>query len=140
MAPEYAGDGIAVQWEPKLCIHARECVNGMPGVFDPQARPWISADEAAGRADELAAVIQRCPSGALHYRRLDGAAEETAGDGVRIVVQADGPLYVRGRLAIKDANGTMIRDDVRTALCRCGASGNKPFCDNSHFAVGFTAP
>ena len=139
MPREYVGDGIAVQWDAKRCIHSRECVSGMPGVFDPQARPWINVNNAAGRADELAEVIQRCPTGALHYRRLDGAPGETAGASVRVVAQRDGPLYVRGDLEIKDANGAIIHKDVRVALCRCGVSSNKPFCDNSHVEAGFTA-
>ena len=140
MAREYVGDAIAIGWESKLCIHAGECVRGMPEVFDAEARPWISVANAAGRADALAAVIRRCPTGALHYRRLDGADAEAADASVSVAVQSDGPLYVRGDLRISDGNGATIREDVRTALCRCGDSANKPFCDNSHIAAGFSAP
>ena len=140
MAREYVGDEIAVGWEPALCIHAGECVRGMPDVFNADARPWIAIDQAAGRADTLAEVIRRCPSGALHTRRLDGEANEAAAAPVTVAVQRDGPLYVRGDLEIRDASGGMIRREVRAALCRCGDSANKPFCDNSHIAAGFQAP
>jgi CDGSH-type Zn-finger protein len=40
---------------------------------------------------------------------------------------------------IVDADGRLIREDTRVALCRCGASGNKPFCDGSHRRIGFQA-
>jgi CDGSH-type Zn-finger protein len=50
----------------------------------------------------------------------------------------NGPLFVRGRLRIVDEDGRLIREETRAALCRCGASGNKPFCDGSHRRIGFT--
>jgi uncharacterized Fe-S cluster protein YjdI/CDGSH-type Zn-finger protein len=140
MAREYVGDEIAIDLESRLCIHAGECVRGMPEVFDANARPWITVENAFDRADELAEVIRRCPTGALHYRRLDGEAREPAEAPVRVRVQTDGPLYIRSALEITAPNGAMIRQDARTALCRCGDSPNKPFCDNSHIAAGFTAP
>jgi CDGSH-type Zn-finger protein len=54
-------------------------------------------------------------------------------------VVADGPLYVRGKLSLVDARGDEIAE-MRAALCRCGASGNKPFCDSSHREIGFADP
>ena len=50
----------------------------------------------------------------------------------------NGPLFLRGRLRIVDDNGATVHEDTRVALCRCGASGNKPFCDGSHRTIGFT--
>jgi CDGSH-type Zn-finger protein len=52
----------------------------------------------------------------------------------------DGPLYVRGELEILDAEGGVVASGTRFALCRCGQSANKPFCDNAHRAAGFRAP
>lgn len=51
--------------------------------------------------------------------------------------QRDGPLFLHGRVQILDRNGNVIREDTRVALCRCGHSRNKPFCDDSHYGVGF---
>jgi hypothetical protein len=48
----------------------RNCVRGLPQVFVPEARPWVLVD--AADADAVAATIGTCPTGALHYRRLDG--------------------------------------------------------------------
>ncbi|HET6673320.1 MAG TPA: CDGSH iron-sulfur domain-containing protein [Agromyces sp.] len=50
----------------------------------------------------------------------------------------DGPLLVRGELALIDENGEPVTPNRRTfALCRCGASAIRPFCDGSHKIVGF---
>jgi CDGSH-type Zn-finger protein len=51
----------------------------------------------------------------------------------------NGPLFMRGRLKVVDADGQLIREGTRLALCRCGASENKPFCDGSHRRIDFTA-
>jgi CDGSH-type Zn-finger protein/uncharacterized Fe-S cluster protein YjdI len=51
----------------------------------------------------------------------------------------DGPLHVEGALEICSASGRTITRTMETWLCRCGQSKNKPFCDGSHEAAGFTA-
>lgn len=63
----YAREGAAVTFEAAKCQHAAECVRGLPTVFDTKARPWIQPEH--GTIDELAAVIARCPSGALQLER-----------------------------------------------------------------------
>ncbi len=131
----YANDAIEVHWEPKLCIHVRNCVRGLPQVFDPDARPWVVVDAAA--ADRIAETVLTCPTGALHFRRLDGGPQELADEQTTVEPRPNGPLYVRGQVRIVDADGGLIREDTRVALCRCGASENKPFCDGSHRRVGF---
>jgi CDGSH-type Zn-finger protein len=53
----------------------------------------------------------------------------------------DGPLIVRGDFEITDTDGRVVDTDRSTvALCRCGRSALKPFCDGSHKVVGFHAP
>jgi uncharacterized Fe-S cluster protein YjdI len=132
---EYEGSGIVVGWEPDRCIHARECVNGLPGVFDPGRRPWIDPSGVAG--DEVAEVIRRCPSGALTYRPTDPTVGEEAHEGVEVRVVAGGPLIVRGEVRLRAADGTEVTTTPRATLCRCGGSANKPFCDGSHRTNGF---
>lgn len=132
----YAGDAIEVRWEPRLCIHVRNCVGRLPQVFVPEARPWVVVD--AADADAVAAAIESCPTGALHYRRLDGGREEHPPAETTVEPRPNGPLFVRGSVRIVDPNGHPIREDTRVALCRCGASKNKPFCDGSHLLIGFT--
>ncbi|MCX8116295.1 MAG: CDGSH iron-sulfur domain-containing protein, partial [Burkholderiaceae bacterium] len=55
----------------------------------------------------------------------------------RVLVANDGPLYFTGDLEIQGAPEDMPGVQRRAALCRCGASKNKPFCDNSHREAGF---
>jgi uncharacterized Fe-S cluster protein YjdI/CDGSH-type Zn-finger protein len=132
---EYRNDEIVVTWEPAYCIHAADCLNGLPEVFDAMRRPWIELDHAS--ADEIAEVVMACPTGALHFRRRDGAPQETAPAETTVQLRPNGPMFVRGKLRIEDTSGHLIREDTRVALCRCGASENKPFCDGSHRLVGF---
>ena len=52
----------------------------------------------------------------------------------------NGPLIVEGPVELFDADGNKVTvDKPRIALCRCGASSNKPFCDGTHSAIGFQA-
>jgi CDGSH-type Zn-finger protein/uncharacterized Fe-S cluster protein YjdI len=59
-------------------------------------------------------------------------------DGVLAIdPQTDGPLQVRGNLEIISGTGRIVARVQKARLCRCGASKTKPFCDNSHVAIGF---
>lgn len=65
----------------------------------------------------------------------------TPGEGVlSVTARTDGPLKCRGPLEIWDANSKVVWRGDDTALCRCGASKTKPFCDGSHRQTGFKAP
>ena len=134
-AKPYTSDAIDVTFDTNRCIHAAECVRGLPAVFDTHKRPWIQPDKAGAGA--IAAIVERCPSGALHFAHKDGSAGEAIPEQNTIHLRADGPLYVRGNVRIVTPEGAVIVEDVRMALCRCGQSHHKPFCDNSHLEVGF---
>lgn len=138
VAREYRNDDIVVYWQPQFCIHSRRCIQGLPQVFNAQRRPWVEIDAAI--ADEIAATVLECPSGALSFARFDGGPQEEAPDETTITPRPNGPLAVRGALRIVAADGTLIREATRVTLCRCGQSENKPFCDGSHRRVGFRAP
>ena len=131
----YSNDQISVSWAPKLCIHAGHCFRGLPEVFQPQTKPWVKIDGAT--ADKIAEVVMTCPTGALHFERLDGGPQELPLAETTISAQPNGPLYVRGQVRIVAPGGHLIREDTRVALCRCGHSENKPFCDGSHRRAGF---
>jgi len=132
---KYASDTITVRYDAKRCIHAAECVRGLPSVFDTTERRWVQPENA--NADEVAAVVMRCPTGALHFERKDGGAVEAVPNANVIRARAHGPLYVYGDLCITSPEGNVTLQDTRAALCRCGASQNKPFCDNSHLRIAF---
>lgn len=131
---EYRTDQIVVYWEPQLCIHTARCLRGLPQVFDINRRPWIKVDAAS--AEQIAEVVTRCPTSALRFERLDGGPQEQAPEQTTIQATPDGPLYVRGDLKIVNQDRS-IRELKRAALCRCGHSNNKPFCDGSHWEVNF---
>ena len=128
----YKSDGIVVEYDVARCIHVAECFRGLPKVFDPERRPWI--DPTLASADAIAEVVRRCPTGALHYRRLEEQEQPPQRNEVRAA--ADGPLYLNGRFVMHMPGGERV-EETRVALCRCGASLNKPYCDNSHVAAGF---
>ncbi len=66
---------------------------------------------------------------------------DQASDGALITPYRDGPLLVRGDFRIVDQEGREIEVDRGTiALCRCGKSRMRPFCDGTHKVVGFSAP
>ncbi|MEX1270678.1 MAG: CDGSH iron-sulfur domain-containing protein [Balneolaceae bacterium] len=134
---KYKGKEITVQYDVNRCIHARKCVEGLPDVFDPKKKPWITPDEAS--AENLADVIESCPTGALHYRIKSSSRVETAPSGNRISLQPNGPVYFYGDIEIQDADGNILLEDTRLALCRCGGAENKPLCDNSHKKINFRA-
>jgi CDGSH-type Zn-finger protein len=59
---------------------------------------------------------------------------------VKIRIRDNGPLVIEGSIEVVDAEGNALvlpTDKPAHALCRCGASGNKPFCDGSHRSSGF---
>lgn len=133
----YEGKAIEVTWDQERCIHMGECVKGLPGVFDPQKKPWIQPDSAD--AEELAEVVRSCPTGALRYRPLDGGAEESAPETNEVVIDPDGPLWMRGDVELLTNDRNPIGKETRVALCRCGLSQNKPYCDGAHSKGGFQA-
>jgi uncharacterized Fe-S cluster protein YjdI len=114
---EYATDGIAVIWNATRCIHSARCIRGLPEVFDTQRRPWI--DPSAAAPAEVAAVIERCPTGALTYRRAPGLTDEQPADPTTVQVRRDGPLFVRGRIQVVDAAGQVIATVGRALPVRC---------------------
>jgi uncharacterized Fe-S cluster protein YjdI/CDGSH-type Zn-finger protein len=136
MRKTYTGDGIEVSFDLDRCIHVGECLLSLPGVFDLRRRPWIDTNGAG--PDAIAEVVERCPSGALQYRRLDGGAAETH-TGTTVEPMRNGPLRVTGEIHVRLDDGS---EEVlpRATLCRCGGSERKPFCDNTHLKNGFRAP
>lgn len=58
---------------------------------------------------------------------------------VKVTVLDNGPFLVQGEIELRDSSGALIPTKERTALCRCGASTTKPFCDGAHSKIGFKA-
>src|SRR5206468_4150100 len=114
------GRDLTLIYEGKKCIHARFCVTGAPRVFLANVKgPWIHPD--AMPVESLVEIAHACPSGAIRYRRKDGAPDETPPPVNLIAVREAGPYAVRAELDLAGRSGS-----YRATLCRCGASKNKP--------------
>jgi len=119
-----------------LCAYARFCD------FGGQVWNLVERDdpEAAGLAVREAGL---CPSGRLvawdrfTNRPLEPELEPSIGVVEDPPQGVSGPLWVRGEIAVYSADGYEYETRNRVTLCRCGASGNKPFCDGTHAAIGF---
>lgn len=131
----YPGKDADVTWDRRLCIHIGECGRAQGDLFVTGRKPWCQPDLTS--VAEVVDVCERCPSGALVYEVKDGKTAESAAVQNTIAVTYNGPLFARGALAIEDAPADMPGVRFRAALCRCGQSKNKPYCDNSHEAAGF---
>jgi uncharacterized Fe-S cluster protein YjdI len=133
---QYTNGEVTIIWKPDHCIHSANCFKGLGGVFDPRKRPWVNPQGASTM--EIVEQIKKCPSGALSYF-MNNKKEESEGrtEITRVEVIADGPLRVHGNLTVKLADGSEVNRSVTTSFCRCGGSGNKPFCDGSHKKNGF---
>lgn len=134
MRKTYENDKVKVLWQPDVCIHAAECVKGLPGVFNQHAKPWINIDGAS--AEEIKAQVAKCPSKALSI--IDDETpknEETMS--TKIDMAQNGPILVHGNCTITNSDGSVEQKEGVTALCRCGASKNKPYCDGAHNSNGF---
>jgi uncharacterized Fe-S cluster protein YjdI len=66
MTSTYEGRNAIITYEEKVCIHAGECVKGLPQVFDTKRTPWLQPGDVAYETAEQ--VVRRCPSGALKIR------------------------------------------------------------------------
>ena len=73
----------------------------------------------------------------LHRAKPSDAV--SADSGLRIVLRVNGPLRCAGRMEVSDAFARILFAGAQTALCRCGSSRNKPFCDGSHIESEFSA-
>ena len=131
----YIKGEITVVWQPDLCIHSTKCFKGLPGVFNPQRRPWVNMEAAS--TEEIRQQVERCPSGALSYFMNDVGENVAVTSNMVIDVSDNGPILVQGPAHIQYKGKKELRESKTIALCRCGNSSNKPFCDGSHRKVDF---
>ncbi len=132
---EYTNGEVTIVWKPEKCIHSGICAKGLPRVFQPMVRPWINIDGA--KTETLVDQVKACPSGALSYYMNDKKDKTSEVLEAHVEVLEDGPLLVYGTLHISHKDGTQEVKNKTTAFCRCGHSGNKPFCDGSHAKENF---
>jgi CDGSH-type Zn-finger protein len=134
---DYPADGITINDNRSICAHSGFCTDSLPEVWRLKQEPWIDPHGAA--ADEIAAVVRMCPSGALSYS-IGGVEHREREDGPAILVSKNGPYFVTGGIELVDAPWGDGASREHYTLCRCGQSRNKPFCDGSHWAAEFSDP
>jgi len=131
---DYAGERITIHDNRAICAHSGICTDGLAAVFRYGQEPWVDPDGAT--IEEIKAVIEACPSGALSYS-VDGIEQKVEIGEPRILVAPKGPYAVKGPVELVGPGwGAGARRDCYD-LCRCGQSKNKPFCDGTHWNVDF---
>jgi uncharacterized Fe-S cluster protein YjdI len=128
---EYSNGETTVVWDETKCIHSANCIRGLPKVFNPARRPWINLEGTPTK--DIIETVGRCPSGALTIR----SGETDSPPAVQITLAANGPLLIQGTVTLTDEAGKSVVKEGVFALCRCGASAGKPYCDGSHRRTGF---
>lgn len=122
-----------------LCAFARIC--------DGHGRIWNTVHESDDPVKRAVVEHQgsHCPSGRLVVSERDsGRPMEPAYDPSIVLLEdpqqeASGPIWARGGITLRSADGFIYERRNRMTLCRCGQSRNKPFCDGTHAHVGFRA-
>ena len=136
---KYSNGEVTIVWKPAVCMHSTICwkkATGLPEVFNPAEKPWIKPEAAP--TEKIIEQVKKCPSGALSYymNNESGSIAEVKAESL-VEVMPNGPLLVYGNITVKDKNGNETKKNKVTAFCRCGGSGNKPYCDGTHQKNGF---
>lgn len=134
---KYSNDEITITWDSKICYHSEVCVKNLPEVFNIKNKPWVNVDGSS--KEKIEELIGKCPSGALRFRlnNEENMTTESSDQKTKISCAKNGPLLVKGEIFLEDGDGNKIETSQNVALCRCGASTNKPFCDGSHKKIEF---
>jgi CDGSH-type Zn-finger protein len=130
----YVGKKITIHDNRGTCCHSGNCTDHLPSVFNLKTEPLISPD--AADTETIINIIRQCPSGALSFtlNAKDYAGEERD---QAIFVSKDGPYHVQGGIELQHERRNEGASTEHYALCRCGHSKNKPFCDGTHWYVKF---
>ena len=133
----YGAGRLVISYDESRCIFARQCENRLPSVFNRAKDPWIKP-EKADRPELVTSAVTHCPSGALKFKYLSNDAPKEQPDREAICrIQQNGPLHFRGEMRLFAEDRSLVGTETRLALCRCGASENKPYCDNRCRETGF---
>jgi CDGSH-type Zn-finger protein len=133
----YAGKELSVLDNRGTCCHSGNCTDRLPAVFHHDGEPFVDPNGAS--KDEIVSIVRACPSGALGY--VDNGVTYTGEEREpAICVSQDGPYHVQGSIDLQHEQRNEGANLQHYALCRCGHSKNKPFCDGSHWNVKFHDP
>ena len=130
----YAGEKITIHDNRAVCAHAGICTAQANAVWKQKSEPWIDAN--GDTVEKIIDVVNKCPSGALSYS-IDGKEVRAEAGDCSVFIAPNGPYAVRGDVELKGVTIGEGALDSQIALCRCGDSKNKPFCDGSHWYKKF---
>jgi CDGSH-type Zn-finger protein len=132
---EYVGREITVRDNRGACCHFGNCTDHLPSVFGERGDSFVDPNGAS--AEAIIDIVRACPSGALGYSiggvEYAGEQREPA-----IFVSHNGPYYVTGGIELRNTERNQGASLEHFALCRCGQSKNKPFCDGTHWWIKFS--
>ena len=136
-AKTYPGPVLDLADLEGLCAFGRFC--------DPHGKVWaqVASTNRPDIADRFLRQVNNCPSGRLVAldKQTGALIEQALPKSIGLVEDPEqncsGPLWLRGGIPVMAADGGAYEVRNRVTLCRCGASGNKPFCDGSHASIGF---
>jgi CDGSH-type Zn-finger protein len=122
-----------------LCADARFC--------DPNGKVWnqVARTDDPNVREMFLSQVHNCPAGRLVV--FDKAAAKTVEQKSAVAIgviedpvgDCSGPIWLRGGVELTSADGHQYERRNNMTVCRCGASKNKPFCDNTHTSVNFKA-
>ncbi len=130
----YVGKQITIHDNRGICAHAGYCTDNQSSVFKLNEEPWIDPDGATVK--DIISTISKCPSGALSYT-VDNVEHRDQDREPMVTVTKDGPYAITGRIELIDQPLGEGASTEHYTLCRCGGSKNKPFCDGTHWHIGF---
>jgi CDGSH-type Zn-finger protein/ferredoxin len=131
---DFEAPGITVHFNRSICSGAAECVHSLPAVFKSASEDWIHPAEAS--VAEVMETVRKCPSGALTFT-VGGKTEVKQEGSVSIRIVKNGPYEIKGPVVFDSPKWSLNASKTNFALCRCGKSGNNPFCDYSHGEQGW---
>jgi len=134
---KYEDSGITVLDNRGTCCHFGNCTDHLPSVFHASSEPFVTPEGAS--PGEIVDIVRACPSGALGFIR-DGVAYEGEERDPEIYVAENASYYVRGGIELEGEAMNAGANREHFALCRCGQSKNKPFCDGTHWWIKFQDP
>ena len=121
----------------ELCSAARFC--------DRAAGAWKLTEDSKDPEARKMAIEEacNCPSGRLVIwdkktkKAIEPKLEKSVGLIEDPAAKASGPIWIKGGVPVLSSDGKEYEVRNRVTLCRCGKSGNKPFCDGTHIEIGF---
>jgi CDGSH-type Zn-finger protein len=138
-AAETDGPTLSLTDAEVLCAAARFCHNKVGRVWELTE----ASDDLKARKEAIKQACD-CPSGRLVIsdKKSGEAIEPKFHQSISLVEdpprKVSGPLWVKGKIPIESADGTVYEVRNRVTLCRCGKSNNKPFCDGAHISCNFS--